>query len=102
MTESSAKSLYDAAFERDSCGFGLIANLDDESSHWVVQTAIGALTRLTHRGAIAADGKTGDGCGLLIKQPHDDMGAAEMDRRTLHEDLSVGGIVSQSRIDEVA
>ncbi|MGH8221405.1 MAG: glutamate synthase large subunit, partial [Woeseiaceae bacterium] len=69
MSESSAKSLYDAAFERDSCGFGLIANLDDESSHWAVQTAIAALTRLTHRGAVAADGKTGDGCGLLIKQP---------------------------------
>jgi glutamate synthase (NADPH/NADH) large chain len=56
-----------AAYERDSCGFGLIASLDDQASHWVVQTAISSLNRLTHRGAIAADGKTGDGCGLLIK-----------------------------------
>ncbi len=55
--------------ERDSCGFGLIASLDDQPSHWVVATAIGALNRLTHRGAIAADGKTGDGCGLLLKLP---------------------------------
>jgi glutamate synthase (NADPH/NADH) large chain len=62
-------SLYDPAFERDSCGFGLIANLDDLPSHWVVATAISALARLTHRGAVAADGKTGDGCGLLIKFP---------------------------------
>src|ERR1700722_17073288 len=58
-----------AAYERDSCGFGLIASLDDQASHWVLQTAISSLNRLTHRGAIAADGKTGDGCGLLITQP---------------------------------
>ncbi len=57
------------AHERDSCGFGLIASLDDTASHWVVQTAIASLNRLTHRGAIAADGKTGDGCGLLLKRP---------------------------------
>jgi glutamate synthase (NADPH/NADH) large chain len=71
MTERKAAGLYDPAFERDSCGFGLIANLDDMPSHWVVETAISALARLTHRGAVAADGKTGDGCGLLIKFPHD-------------------------------
>lgn len=69
MTEQTAKSLYNPEFERDSCGFGLIANIDDMPSHWVVETAIAALTRLTHRGAVAADGKTGDGCGLLIKFP---------------------------------
>ena len=69
MTERQATGLYDPAFERDSCGFGLIANLDDMPSHWVVETAISALVRLTHRGAVAADGKTGDGCGLLIKFP---------------------------------
>jgi glutamate synthase (NADPH/NADH) large chain len=64
-----ANGLYDPAYERDSCGFGLIANLDDMPSHWVVETAISALARLTHRGAVAADGKTGDGCGLLLKFP---------------------------------
>ena len=69
MTERKAQGLYDPAFERDSCGFWLIANLDDMPSHWVVETAITALARLTHRGAVAADGKTGDGCGLLIKFP---------------------------------
>jgi len=69
MTDRQAAGLYDPAFERDSCGFGLIANLDDMPSHWVVETAISALARLTHRGAVAADGKTGDGCGLLIKFP---------------------------------
>src|SRR5271155_811572 len=61
--------LYRQAYERDSCGFGLIARLDDPARHWGLQTAISSLNRLTHRGAIAADGKTGDGCGLLIKKP---------------------------------
>lgn len=69
MTEHSVNSLYNPEFERDSCGFGLIANLDDLPSNWVVETAIAALARLTHRGAVAADGKTGDGCGLLMKFP---------------------------------
>ena len=69
MTERKPDNLLDPSLHRDSCGFGLIANLDDLPSHWVVETAIAALARLTHRGAVAADGKTGDGCGLLIKFP---------------------------------
>src|SRR5581483_1126812 len=68
-TMSSDTGLYRDAYERDSCGFGLIASLDDQPSHWLVQTAITSLNRLTHRGAIAGDGKTGDGCGLLLKKP---------------------------------
>ena len=63
------RGLHKDAYERDSCGFGLIASLDDAPSHWLVQTAMASLARLTHRGAIAADGKTGDGCGLLLKSP---------------------------------
>ncbi len=70
-TQSPKDSLYSAEFERDSCGFGLIAQMDDVPSHGLVQTAIHALGRMTHRGAIAADGKTGDGCGLLLKIPAD-------------------------------
>lgn len=61
--------LYRPAFERDNCGFGLISQMDGQASHWLVKTAIGSLERLTHRGAVAADGKTGDGCGLLLKTP---------------------------------
>ena len=67
MTTQTGRGLYREAYERDSCGFGLIASLDDKPSHWLVQTAIASLNRLTHRGAIATDGKTGDGCGLLLK-----------------------------------
>ncbi len=64
-----AAGLYSPTFEKESCGFGLIANLDDQATHWLVRTAIESLNRLTHRGAVAADGKTGDGCGLLLKKP---------------------------------
>ncbi len=61
--------LYRPEFEKDSCGFGLIAQMDGKASHWLVQTAINSLACLTHRGAVAADGKTGDGCGILMKLP---------------------------------
>ncbi|WP_086113276.1 glutamate synthase large subunit [Xenorhabdus beddingii] len=55
--------------EKDNCGFGLIAHIEGEPSHKVVRTAIHALARMQHRGAILADGKTGDGCGLLMQKP---------------------------------
>ncbi|TWH99730.1 glutamate synthase (NADPH/NADH) large chain [Luteimonas cucumeris] len=61
--------LYDPRDERDSCGFGLIAQLDDRPSRELVDRALEALGRMTHRGGVAADGLSGDGCGLLIKQP---------------------------------
>ena len=66
---SLAGTLYSPDFEQDSCGFGLIAQLDDQASHKLVATAISSLACMTHRGAVAADGKSGDGCGLLFKKP---------------------------------
>jgi glutamate synthase (NADPH) large chain len=54
---------------KDNCGFGLIAHLKGQTSHRLLSTAIEALTCMTHRGGIAADGKTGDGCGLLLQKP---------------------------------
>ncbi len=62
-------SLYNPLDVRDNCGFGLIAHQQGEASHLLVQTAIESLTCMTHRGAIAADGRTGDGCGLLMNMP---------------------------------
>ena len=64
-----ADGLYHPNFEHDNCGFGLIAQMDGRASHTLVKTAITALGRMTHRGAIGADGKTGDGCGLLLRKP---------------------------------
>ena len=93
MSRHSSKGLYDPSFERDSCGFGLIANIDDKASHWVVETAIGALARLTHRGAVAADGKTGDGCGLLIKFPDSFLRAAGTELgMKLHDRFAAGTV----------
>lgn len=54
---------------RDNCGFGLIAHTEGVPSHALLETAIESLTCMTHRGGIAADGKTGDGCGLLLQKP---------------------------------
>lgn len=54
---------------RDNCGFGLMAHMQGEASHDLLLKSIESLTCMTHRGGIAADGKTGDGCGLLIQKP---------------------------------
>ncbi len=61
--------LYHPAEFKDNCGFGLIAHMQGEVSHRLLQTAIESLTCMTHRGGIASDGKTGDGCGLLLQKP---------------------------------
>ncbi len=61
--------LYSVEEFKDSCGFGLIAHLKGLQSHKLLATAIESLTCMAHRGGIAADGKTGDGCGLLIQKP---------------------------------
>ncbi|MBP8046649.1 MAG: glutamate synthase large subunit, partial [Psychrobacter sp.] len=53
----------------DNCGFGLIAHIEGQASHDLVKTAIHSLSCMTHRGGVAADGKTGDGCGLLLATP---------------------------------
>ena len=62
-------AIYDRTETKDNCGFGLIAHMAGEASHRIVRTAITALSRMSHRGGIAADGRTGDGCGLLLQKP---------------------------------
>src|SRR5210317_1963824 len=64
-----SRGLYRPEEFRDNCGFGLIAQVQGEASHRLLQTAIESLTCMTHRGGIAADGRTGDGCGLLMQMP---------------------------------
>ena len=54
---------------KDNCGFGLVAHIKGKTSHKLLLNAIQALTCMTHRGGVAADGKTGDGCGLLLQKP---------------------------------
>jgi len=85
--------LYRPNFEKENCGFGLIANMDGKASHWLVSTAIDALARLTHRGAVAADGKTGDGCGLLLKKPDSFLRAIASEKGFKLADLYATGMV---------
>ncbi|MEM7358126.1 MAG: glutamate synthase large subunit [Pseudomonadota bacterium] len=92
--------LYRPQFEKDNCGFGLIAQMDGEPSHWLIKTAIGALARLTHRGAVAADGKTGDGCGILMSMPEAFMRRAAADCGLDLGDLFATGLVFLSQDDE--
>jgi glutamate synthase (NADPH/NADH) large chain len=66
---SMTTGLYNIDEFKDNCGFGLIAHLKGKASHRLLEMAIESLTCMTHRGGIAADGKTGDGCGLLIQKP---------------------------------
>jgi len=77
--------LYQPGEYRDNCGFGLIAHKHGEASHKLLNTAIEALTCMTHRGGIAADGKTGDGCGLLLNRP--DAFLRKIAKRDLGTDL---------------
>src|SRR5438045_3454450 len=89
--------LHQDAYERDSCGFGLIASLDDAPSHWLVRTAMTSLNRLTHRGAVAADGKTGDGCGLLLKRPEGFLRAVAAEAGIELAERFASGLVFHSR-----
>lgn len=54
---------------KDNCGFGLVAHLKNEPSHKNLEDAIESLSRMMHRGAVAADGISGDGSGLLLSLP---------------------------------
>ncbi len=95
-------TLYRPEFEKDNCGFGLIAHMDGASSHWLVDTAIEALARLTHRGAISADGKTGDGCGLLLQKPDALMRAVAQEKSIELADNYAVGVVFLSQNEDIA
>jgi len=64
-----AQGLYDPAAEHDSCGVNFVANLRGRASHEIVQTGLGALCNMEHRGAVGADPNSGDGAGILIQVP---------------------------------
>jgi glutamate synthase (NADPH/NADH) large chain len=99
---SGRRGLYRESYEKDSCGFGLLASLDDAASHWLVATAIQSLNRLTHRGAVAADGKTGDGCGLMLKKPAGFLRAIAAEAGLELAPNFAAGNVFLSRFDEQA
>ncbi len=94
--------LYQIDEFKDNCGFGLIAHLKGKTSHRLLTTAIEALTCMTHRGGINSDGKTGDGCGLLIQKPDSFLRAVakEACNADLSEVYGVGSIMLSREADK--
>ncbi|WP_066038758.1 glutamate synthase large subunit [Herbiconiux solani] len=65
------QGLYDPSDERDACGLAMVATLRGTAGHDIIDTALGALRNLEHRGAIGSDAGTGDGAGILTQIPDD-------------------------------
>ncbi len=86
------EGMYRPEFEGDACGVGLIAATDGKASRRVVASAIDALKAVWHRGAVDADGKTGDGAGLHIDLPEHffDDAIADSGHRPMPNRLAVG------------
>src|SRR5215218_246290 len=63
------RGLYDPRFEHDACGIGFVARLTGEPGHDILAQARTAVANMAHRGGIHADGKSGDGAGLLTQIP---------------------------------
>ncbi|MEZ5043483.1 MAG: glutamate synthase large subunit [Saprospiraceae bacterium] len=63
--------LYTPSLEKDSCGIGLIANLDGIKSHETIENALRMLSNMEHRGACGCEPNTGDGAGILVQTPHE-------------------------------
>jgi glutamate synthase (NADPH/NADH) large chain len=91
-----SKHLFTA--DKDNCGFGLLANINNEPSHKNLQDSITALKRMMHRGAVAADGKSGDGCGLLLSMPIKFMNkVAQKENISLPEQFAVAVVFSKNK-----
>ncbi len=65
------QGLYDPANEHDACGVGMLVNIHGNKSHELVDSALKVLENMRHRGAEGADGKTGDGAGIMLQIPHE-------------------------------
>ncbi|WP_309619242.1 glutamate synthase large subunit [Salinibacterium sp.] len=64
-----AAGLYDPRRERDACGLAMVATLRGTAGHDIIDTALGALRNLEHRGAVGSDAGTGDGAGIVTQIP---------------------------------
>ncbi len=64
-----AVGLYDPRHEHDACGLGFVAHIKNKKSHDIIRDGLTILENLEHRGAVGADPKAGDGCGILIQIP---------------------------------
>ncbi|MGC2401746.1 MAG: glutamate synthase-related protein [Acidobacteriaceae bacterium] len=71
LERGQASHLLDPRFDHDSCGVGFVATLRNQPTHEILTQALTALSRLAHRGAIAADGKSSDGVGIMTGIPRE-------------------------------
>ncbi len=62
--------VYKTEYEHDNCGVGLVASINGESRRDIVEKGVEALKAVFHRGAVDADGKTGDGAGIMLEVSH--------------------------------
>ena len=83
-------SLIDPRFDHDSCGVGFVASVLGKADHKILQDALTALSRLEHRGAVAADGASSDGIGLMAAVPRNLLLAATGIDLGADETLGVG------------
>ncbi len=63
--------MYNAEYEHDACGVGMVVNIHGNKSHELVDNALKVLENMRHRGAEGADNKTGDGAGIMLQIPHE-------------------------------
>ena len=71
MVGEKFSGLYNAAYEHDACGVGMVVNIHGNKSHELVDNALRVLENMRHRGAEGADNKTGDGAGIMLQIPHE-------------------------------
>ena len=64
------QGLYSPRFEHDNCGIGAVVNINGEQSRYVVENALTIVEKLEHRAGKDAEGKTGDGVGILVQMPY--------------------------------
>ncbi|MDR1600444.1 MAG: glutamate synthase large subunit [Oscillospiraceae bacterium] len=69
LRQDTLDDLYDPAYERESCGIGMVAHIHGRRSHGLVKQALDALASMTHRGGIGAEQDSGDGAGILTQIP---------------------------------
>ena len=71
MKDYKQNGMYDASYEHDACGVGMVVNIHGNKSHELVDSALKVLENMRHRGAEGADNKTGDGAGIMLQIPHE-------------------------------
>ena len=69
-TQEANRGLYSPAFEHDACGIGTVVDIQGRPSHQVVDDALKIVEKLEHRAGKDAEGKTGDGVGILLQISH--------------------------------